>query len=435
MFHDSITGLPILESFLDFAQKMWKTSVSNRFAILSVNIGSFHEVNQHYGYEQGNMLLSLFAQRLVRNSERILSGCRVNADFFLLFMDLNEVPLPSAERTIQLLFSQFHEQISGLYPGISLSFQIGICLLSEGIHSLDEAVQHAIYTRKSFEHSIADISPVAVMFYQDSLLSESNCENRILPLFEDIMATNHLILYLQPRFDLDSGTVTGAEALVRMMDHGGKLLKPDTFLPILEKYHLTSELDLLVIESILKLISHWFHSGIEPFPVSVNLSGKDFANPDFLRIFEELSEKYAASMEYLEFEISESSLSQNPDYMLQAIEILHQFGCKVSLDGFGKDTFFINSLGIPPVDAVKFDRNVIHMSMRGQQNMHVLKKLAEMFEACQIPVICKGIESKIEEDFIKQCDIHYAQGYYYGRPVPIDLFEKKYMMYEFNHSI
>lgn len=435
MFHDSITGLPALESFLEFAEKMWKTSNPNRFAILSVNIGSFHEVNQHYGYEQGNTLLSLFAQRLVRNCEYLLSGCRVNADFFLLFMDMKEIPLSSAESVIHHLFCEFHEQISDLYPGIPLSFQVGICLLSEGTHSLEEAVQHAIYTRKSFEHSIPKASKVAVTFYQDSLLSRSNCENRILPLFEDIMTAKHLILYLQPQFHLDRDSVIGAEALVRMMDHSGKLLRPEAFLPILEKYNLAFELDLLVIESVLKLISHWQHVGIEPFPVSVNLSEEDFASPEFLRIFEELSIEYASSMEYLEFEISESSISRNPDYILEAIHTLHQTGCKVCLDGFGKNAFFISSLGIPPVDAVKFDRSVLDISMRSKQNMHVLKKLAEMFDACQIPVICKGIESKLEEDLIKQCDIHYVQGYYYGRPVPIDLFEKKYMMYAFHHAI
>ena len=206
-------------------------------------------------------------------------------------------------------------------------------------------------------------------------------------------------------------------------------------MPVLEKYNLAYELDLLVMESILKLVDHWKDTALSPLPISINLSENDFSNPEFMKIFAELMDKYPDSQEYLEFEITESSMHRNPDYMLEAIYKIHQMGCRISLDDFGKEVLSINTLGIPPVDAVKFDKNVLVTSMRGGQNMHVLKRLAEMFEDCEIPVICEGIENESEEAFIKECGIHFVQGYYYGRPVPIDLFEKKYMIYEFTLSL
>ena len=434
MYHDSVTGLPALESFLDFTEKMWTTSGSDRFALLSVNIGSFHKLNQHYSYAQGDVLLSLFAQRLIRNSEHILSGCREKADLFLLLLDIEEIELSQIEKYVHNIFASFSEEISCLYPATPLSFSIGICLLSEGIHSLTDAFQYATYARKSLESSLKEAS-VSIAFYQDALFGKNNCEHRILPLFEDIMMNNHFILYLQPKFDLASNEVVGAEALVRIMDSNGKLLKPNVFLPVLEKYNLAYELDLLVMESILKLVSHWKDTALSPLPISINLSENDFSNPEFMKIFTELMDKYPDLQEYLEFEITESSMYRNPDYMLEAIYKIHQIGCRIILDDFGKEVLSINTLGIPPVDAVKFDKNVLVTSMRGGQNMHVLKRLAEMFEDCEIPVICEGIENELEEDFIKECGIHYVQGYYYGRPVPIDLFEKKYMIYEFTLTL
>ena len=434
MYHDSVTGLPALESFLDFIEKMWTTSGSDRFALLSVNIGSFHKLNQHYSYAQGDVLLSLFAQRLIRNSEHILSGCREKADLFLLLLDRKEIELSKIEKYVHNIFAEFAEEISCLYPATPLSFTIGICLLSEGIHSLTDAFQYAVNARKSLESSFKE-SSISIAFYQDALFGKNNCEHRILPLFEDIMMNNHFILYLQPKFDLDSTEVIGAEALVRIMDSNGKLLKPNIFLPVLEKYNLAYELDLLVMESILKLVDHWKDTALSPLPISINLSENDFSNPEFMKIFAELMDKYPDLQEYLEFEITESSMHRNPDYMLEAIYKLHQMGCRISLDDFGKEVLSINTLGIPPVDAVKFDKNVLVTSMRGGQNMHVLKRLAEMFEDCEIPVICEGIENESEEAFIKECGIHFVQGYYYGRPVPIDLFEKKYMIYEFTLSL
>ena len=120
--------------------------------------------------------------------------------------------------------------------------------------------------------------------------------------------------------------------------------------------------------------------------------------------------------------------------MLQVIYTIHEHGCRISLDGFGRDVLSLKTIGIPPVDTVKFDKSVLTASMRNPQNIHILKKLAEMFEECQIPVLCKGIENDMEEAIIQQCGIHLVQGYYYGRPVPLDLFEKKYMQYEFSHN-
>ena len=107
MYHDSVTGLPTMESFLDFAEKMWKSSKPNRFAILSVNIGSFHKINQYYGYMQGDAFLSLFAQKLVRNNEYLLSACREKADLFLLLLDLDEITLSHTNEYIHNTFSDF----------------------------------------------------------------------------------------------------------------------------------------------------------------------------------------------------------------------------------------------------------------------------------------------------------------------------------------
>lgn len=433
MYHDSVTGLPTMESFLDFAEKMWKSSKPNRFAILSVNTGSFHKINQYYGYMQGDAFLSLFAQKLVRNNEYLLSACREKADLFLLLLDLDEITLSHANKYIHDTFSKFCEYVSYLYPDITLSFQIGICLLSSGEHSMADAISHAACARKTLDNSFLGKSNIAIAFYQDALLSKNNCENRVLPLFEEIMTNKHFILYLQPIFDLDNNQVIRAEALVRIMDNSGKLLKPHTFLPILEKYNLAYELDLLVMESILKLITHWIAIGSKPLSVSINLSEGDFSTKEFLKIFQELIEKYPDSQKYLEFEISESSFIHNPDYMLQVIYTIHEHGCRISLDGFGRDVLSLKAIGIPPVDTVKFDKSVLTASMRNPQNIHILKKLAEMFEDCQIPVLCEGIENDMEEDIIRQCGIHLVQGYYYGHPVPLDLFEKKYMVYELSH--
>ena len=310
MYHDSVTGLPNFEDFLDFSKKMWASSPSNRFAILSTNIGSFRTINQVYGYAQGDNLLSHFAHELVRNSEHILSACRKKADHFLLLLDTAEIGLSETKNYIYKLFSDFNHSIGNLYPDIHLSFSIGVCLLSNGIFSLEKAIEHACFAQKTAMSFTDSASNIHIEFFQDELLGKDNFEYRIIPLFEDIMVSNHLIIYLQPKLDLETNLPIGAEALVRIMDSKGNLLKPATFLPVLEKYNLAYELDLLVTETILKVIKHWSQKGIEPLPISINLSDKDFSNPLFLQIYKELMDKYADYQNYLEFELSEHSISK-----------------------------------------------------------------------------------------------------------------------------
>ena len=114
--------------------------------------------------------------------------------------------------------------------------------------------------------------------------------------------------------------------------------------------------------------------------------------------------------------------------MESMIHTLQDLGCSVSLDGLGGDALLMSQLEIPPVDMVKFHRHFLLTGMKNANNRILFEKMAEIFNACNIPVLCEGIETSKEAHFVQECGISYMQGFYYGRPVPFDIFEKKYMI-------
>lgn len=428
MYHDNITGLPVYESFLDFAQKMRSASERNRFAILSLNMKSFHRINQIYGYQKGNDFLAMLTQKLIRKNTYMLSACRIQADSFVVLIDIHQISLENLQSHIESAFSNFTTLAQPLYPDVKIALHGGVYLLSDYTIGIHEAIEHADIAK----HSIADASHGnQVAFYQDALLGKLNPANKIIPLFEDIMVTNHLIIYLQPKFDIDDLQPIGAEALVRIMDSNGKILKPNAFLSVLERYDFIHELDLMVIESILKIIDKWTATGIQPIPISINLSGRDFSSAEFAKIFSEMMEKYPSALKYIEFEISENTFFDNPEYMLQEMNKLHNLGYRITMDAFGKNSLALNNYGIPPVDTIKLNRNILNMGMKNTKNFLYIQKLIETFRDCNISVICEGVESKEEEEFARECGCRFVQGYYYDRPMPLDIFQKKYMEYSY----
>lgn len=251
--------------------------------------------------------------------------------------------------------------------------------------------------------------------------------NQILSLLEDISFNHHLIMYIQPKFCLNSPNPSRAEVLVRIMDENGRLMKPADFLPALEKNEVSYKLDLMVIENILKILLNWHQKGLALIPVSINLSTSDFFSNEFMRIFKEIMQKYSNIQKYLEFEISADTYFANPEYITQMIHKLQGYSCRVSLDNFGKDCLAVSTLEIPSVDMVEFDQSFLQTARKSSRSILIMKKFAEIFEGCNVPVLLKGIETYEDEELTRKCGISYVQGFYYGRPVPFDIFQRKYM--------
>lgn len=429
MNYDSVTGLPLKESFLTFVNQFLKREENDRFAFLAVRLHAGLATDTLTIAPQRNFLLTGIVQKFIRKQDYILSAYRQEADTFIAFIDTSILLQRSLEDALLEAFGVYTQYVTVSFPTSSLTLQGGICRF----HDFEQptvCIQHAIdaLTMLSTQKQQKQL-----LFYEQAIEQYQNVEQHILPLFEDVWSNNHIFIHLQPKMNIETKQLNGAQALVRVTDAKGKILKPASFLPVLEKNHLTYELDLMVAERILILLQHWIQEDITPYPISINISEQTFYSPVFHKVFHELMEKYHTAFRYLLLELQTGILKTKDTSILHALHELHRQGCQILMEDIN-ETPNIQSINQGLIDGVICNRQTLLNAMHDQTCFEKLKEATRFYHDCNISVICKGIESQDEEQYAKQFHMQTVQGFYYGRPIPFDIFQKKYLNHIFIHN-
>lgn len=252
-------------------------------------------------------------------------------------------------------------------------------------------------------------------------------EREMIPMFERALKDNRILVYLQPKVAIESGLVIGAEALVRMLDDDGKIVPPMSFIPILERTGMIIQLDFCVLDQVCALIRKWMDNGIIPIRISVNLSRFDFQEDGSWEQMLKKIKDFDIPREYLEFEVTETIFYDDVEFIINKLRQLRAKGHKVSMDDFGSGYSSLNTVGLMPIDIIKFDRGFVQNSINNQKGLEIMSGLVDIFNKINLEVICEGVETEEEEKTIQQCGCDYVQGYYHDKPLPIEVFEGKYM--------
>lgn len=428
MNYDIISGLPTYESFIDFSEKMWTSRNSERFAILSVYFGSSSSRDSSLSHEESTMFVHKFIRA---NHHYMLSACKYSKNTFIVLIDKTYLPHSEITQYISESMNSFCDNLRTT-GGVNNTFIIaGLCHLNSDIEFISDGIAHSLLALHSIPFNQNNCCNVAVFDTNSHFIqSHSNSYNqKILPMFEDITDGRQVLIYLQPKFELDLENPVGAEALVRILDNNGALLRPKDFLYILEDNKLSDKLDLIVIEKVMKLLTVWKMNHIVPLPISINLSNPDFNSTYFKDILIEILEKYNDVKDLVEFEISEDTYFSDSDAIKNGIKFLREAGQRVVLDGLGKSGIIQINTSIPSVNTIKYNQNIIQTAMKNEDDFLLLKNSFKLCEDCNISIIYEGIETKEVEDFARECNIRYVQGYYYSRPLPVDNFQKRYLEY------
>lgn len=289
--------------------------------------------------------------------------------------------------------------------------------------NVSEIVDKAEIARKSAKDNYL----VSLVFYNEKIEEKAKLEREIIPMFERALKDNRILVYLQPKLEIESGMVIGAEALVRMQDDDGNLVPPGIFVPTLERTGMIMQLDFCVLEQVCRLLRKWLDEGIEPVRISVNLSRFDFQEDGAWEQMLKKIEEYQVPREYLEFEVTETIFYDDVEFIVNKLRLLRAKGHKVSMDDFGSGYSSLNTVGLMPIDIVKFDRGFVQNSINTHKGLQIMSGLVDIFNKINLEVICEGVETEEEEKTIHQCGCDYVQGYYHDKPLPIEVFEAKYM--------
>ncbi len=423
MQSDKLTRLLYFDDFKKEADRII-TEEGKDYILVSMNISNFKYINDVYGYEAGDELLKQLAEYFYFNNPNARLGSRMHADRFVILTSANE---DSEERLFHRFFerhAEFSRRMESRYPLAKVHVNAGACQISEDFRSISEIVDKAEIARKSIVDSYVE----NIAFYSEDLARKADMERKVIPMFEQAMKEARILVYLQPKFTIDTQELAGAEALVRIRDAEGNVVPPNMFIPVLEKAGMISDLDSYVVEKVYELVESWIDRGIRPVPVSVNLSRLDLLYEMKWEETLKKVEKYRVPRQYIEYEVTETVFLEDMEYITAKLGNIQKMGYKVSMDDFGSGYSSLNTVGVLPVDIIKFDRGFVQNSINTNKGVKIMSGIIDIFKRIGLEVICEGVETKEEENVVASCGCNLVQGFLHDRPLPIQEFEEKYML-------
>lgn len=422
MANDKLTNLLFYD---DFKEEVGKVIAEHnqRFMLLSGNVSNFKYINNIYGYEQGDKLLKSIADFFISDFDDCIVGCRMHSDRFLALVKIDDDSEEQVGNDLQKLISKFIEMITPDFPLANIHLNCGAYIIRPEDENVSEIVDKAEMARKSAKDNYL----TSLVFYNEKIEEKARMEREMIPMFERALKDNRILVYLQPKVAIESGLVIGAEALVRMLDDDGKIVPPMSFIPILERTGMIIQLDFCVLDQVCALIRKWMDNGIIPIRISVNLSRFDFQEDGSWEQMLKKIKDFDIPREYLEFEVTETIFYDDVEFIINKLRQLRAKGHKVSMDDFGSGYSSLNTVGLMPIDIIKFDRGFVQNSINNQKGLEIMSGLVDIFNKINLEVICEGVETEEEEKTIQQCGCDYVQGYYHDKPLPIEVFEGKYM--------
>lgn len=431
MSKDQLTGLLNREAFeRKTAQAMALGNETGAAALVFADINDFEYVNSNFGMEAGNRILCDYARNLELR-EGLQAGCRIYSDYFLTLCQGRSKR--DIIENIQRSDRMFVEQQKKLYPASNLHLSTGICFLDEGNRRLEPAVliENANLARKRGKNHKNNHMEV----YRESYRAEKEHEQQVAGSIHEAIRSGEVELFLQPKFSLMTRRIIGAEALARWRQKDGTFKLPMEFIPVLEKVGYIVELDFYMYEEVLKSMRRWRDEGKLLVPVSVNFSRRHIQNEDFVKQIGVLAETYDIEPGLIEIEITESSISDNNQKMLEDLSRLQEQGFKVDIDDFGTGYSSLNMLLNAPVDTVKVDKSFLRNIDKSEKERRYIDRLAHLINAAEKEIIFEGVETEHQARILTECGYTMAQGYLFGKPMPAEEFDKTYMVQERRYAV
>lgn len=417
---DPLTGIYNEAYFKKVArQRLGDRMPGCQYALVFSDINDFSYVNENFGMEAGNKILREFASKITA-MDRVVA-CRVYSDLFIsLVCDTDRERI---QQVVEQANMEFEKIQRSKYPGSNLSLIAGIYFIEHEDEDIDVAIENANLTRKKLKQGNKGMR---TMVYHPWLRQRREKEVQIASRFSGALEEGQFQVYIQPKFILKTGEICGGEALVRWIREDGTMVYPDEFIPVLEKYGYIVMLDFHVLEQLLKRMQTWKQEGKQLYRISVNFSRKHFEVSGISQRIRSLVEKYGIDSRYIEIEITESMLESGVDIMRKEMELLRESGFKVSIDDFGTGYSSLSMLRDMQADVVKIDKSFMDKSGTLKEQ-EFIKRMGGLVQSLKEEVIFEGIETEKQLQFLIQDGFQYGQGYICDKPLPMEVFEEKYM--------
>lgn len=413
---DPVTGGDTFAKFQRDYMKAMEEVPNQKFALLSLDLNRFKMLNDLYGNEEGDRILQnmdgIWKEML---GDHEYCGHRM-ADRFAVLLTYTD------REELKERVKEYRRRLQATARSrYNLSLRIGIYRIKNNKENFSTAQSRSMMAfsaaKDSEQHFYA--------FYDDAMEEQMIWEKNVEDSFQRALRNREFVVFYQAKVNVDSGKISGAEALVRWVKPDGTIIPPGQFIPVLENNDTIAQLDRYMFREVCLQQKAWLDEGKPIVPVSVNLSRVQLADEHLVNNYKEILQETGLPAKYVELEFTESSMFDNEAVLRDTVDQLHSMGMKVLIDDFGVGYSSMMSLKVIPVDILKLDKSFID-SIGDDRGNKIVVSIIEFATSLGMSVTAEGVENDEQYRFLQNHRCDDIQGYYFSRPIPAGEYARKY---------
>ncbi len=413
-YYDLLTGLPNRLQFEEILTGKFKQAIAEEklLGVFLLDLDSFRDIVDQFGYETGDRLLGSVAH-ILRENPRILSAARLSGDLFALLA----TPL-SCETDAQQIVRHIQEQLEALmdtdeYREIFLTTRIGGALFPK-----DGNTAAALLQKADSALSRAKAKGKNCIFFFDRKTTEKmHARLAFKAQIRRALEQQEFVLHYQPKINLSTFSITAVEALIRWQKPGQGLVPPGVFIPVAEETRLIIPISEWCLREAARQWLWWQKLNIPSLRMAVNLSPRQFEDPALAEHCAALLAETGMDPSYVDFEITESVLLQGAEPTQRTLKKLRELGCSLSLDDFGVGYSSFNYLKTFPIQNLKIDRSFIQHIASEKKDAAITDLIIRIAHTLGLTVVAEGVETLEQLTMLKNYACDEVQGYYIAKPL------------------
>ncbi|GAB4576502.1 MAG: EAL domain-containing protein [Roseibium sp.] len=420
--HDVLTGLPNRQEFKSKLEQKIEQSrnTGTPVAVVFVDLDNFKIVNDSFGHAIGDQVLRIVAERIrfVRNDDH--HAIRFGGDEFVVLIE----GAGASKAELTQLMTRLRDEITKTIRIGDLSFHV-TCSIGAACYPEDAAdstellrnADKAMFEAKSRGRD-------GFQIYERTRPKRSVNQLTLLEEMRSGLASNQFFLEYQPQYNLVSGRIVGAEALVRWQHPTRGRMKPGEFIRLAEESGLIVPLGRWVLQEACRQNQAWQDQGLPPITVGVNVSARQFREAGLISDIQTTLEKSGLKASYLELELTESLLIQNAEQAVRLMDDFRSLGVKLAIDDFGIGYSSLVALKRFPLTRLKIDRSFVRDLDEDENDRSIARAIISLGRELGLCVVAEGVETAKQQAFLTSCQCEVVQGFHFGRPMGADKFAR-----------
>lgn len=423
-YYDALTGLANRTLFLERVAQYVRSAVidGNNVAVQLIDIERFKNINDSLGQSAGDSLLRQVGQWITRIAGDVNLVARIGSDRFAVVRTL----LREGESISALIQSRLGElsdhpfRLDGSV--FRISAKVGVAVFPHDGKDAETLFKHAEAALKK-----AKLTGERFLLYTASMTNHIATKVTLEGQLRQALDNEEFVLHYQPKVNLKSGKITGAEALIRWNEPGVGLVAPGHFIPLLEETGLIQDVGRWALRTALADYLRWCAAGLSAVRIAVNVSPLQLRHPGFIDKVQQAIAVNPAAAGGLELEITENVLMEDVKRSIASLQAMRDMGVSIAIDDFGTGFSSLAYLAKLPVDTLKIDRSFVLEITAGAQGLALVSTIVNLAHSLKLNVVAEGVETEEQSNLLRQLGCDEMQGFLISQAVPCGFFEAKYL--------